>query len=251
MNPILRVTITTLLIIATTFNRSSAQFKPSKWELGLQAGTLVYQGDLSTSFLGYTKNLKPAVGIWASRSLDDYFSIRANLLRGAIGADESTYSSPAWRRHRNFAFSSTVTELSAALVWDLFGKTYREGMRRLSPYFFAGLGVTALNVKRSWSRFDTSYFGSKSSASIGLGIDSLHKTPWIVAVIPVGAGLRYMFTSHIYFNLEATYRITASDYIDGFKYSGDPKRNDHYYGISMGASYRLGSDKTDCPKIPF
>jgi hypothetical protein len=251
MNPILRVPIATLLIIATTFKISSAQFTPSKWELGLNAGTLVYQGDLSASILGYTKNLKPSVGIWASRSLDDYFSLRANLLRGSIGADESTYPSPAWRRHRNFAFGSSVTELSAVLVWDLFGKSYREGMRRFSPYFFAGLGATVLNVKRNWSRFDTNYFGSKSSASIGLGIDSLHKTPWIAAVIPVGAGLRYMLTNHIYFNMEATYRITASDYIDGFKYSADPKRNDHYYGISIGASYRLGSDKTDCPKIRF
>jgi hypothetical protein len=251
MNPIFRAIITPLLIFAVCSNRLCAQFTPSKFEIGINAGTLIYQGDLSASALGYTKSLKPSVGIWASKSLDDYLSLRANIVRGAIGADESTYASPAWRRHRNFAFSTSVTEFSTVLVWDLLGKTYGEGMRRLSPYFFIGAGFTILNVKRDWSRFDTSYFNSKSSAAIGLGIDTLHKTPWIVGVIPVGAGIRYMLTNHIYLNVEGTYRFTGSDYIDGFKYAGNPKRNDQYYGLSIGASYRFGSDRMDCPKVRF
>lgn len=251
MNPIFRAIITILFIAAVCNNRLCAQFKPSKFEIGINAGTLIYQGDLSASNLGYTKSLKPSIGIWASRSLDDYLSLRANIVRGAIGADESTYSSPAWRRHRNFVFSTSVTEFSTMLVWDLLGKTYREGMHRLSPYFFIGAGFTILNVKRDWSRFDTTYFNSKSSAAIGLGADTLHKTPWIVPVIPVGAGIRYMLTNHIYLNVEGTYRFTGSDYVDGFKYAGNPKRNDQYYGVSIGASYRFGSDRMDCPKVRF
>lgn len=251
MNSIFKAIIPTLLIIAAGNKKSSAQFIPSKFEIGINAGTLVYQGDLSTNVFGYTKSLKPAIGIWASRSFDDYFSLRANLVRGEIGADESTYTSPAWRQHRNLKFNSSITEFSTVLVWDLFGKTYREGMRRLSPYFFAGAGFTVLNVKRNWSGFDTSYFGIKSPASIGLGADTLHKTPGIVPVLPIGAGVRYMLTNHIFLNAEATYRITASDYIDGFKYSGDATKNDHYYGFSIGASYRFGSDKADCPKVPL
>ena len=251
MNPICRATITILLIVAVCSNRLCAQFKPSKFEIGINAGTLIYQGDLSVGDLGYTKSLKPSVGVWASKSLDDYLSLRANIVRGAIGADESTYARPAWRRHRNFAFSTSVTEFSTTLVWDLLGKTYREGMHRLSPYFFIGAGFSILNVKRNWNRFDTSYFNSKSSAAIGLGIDTLHKTPWIVGVIPVGAGIRYMLTNHIYLNAEGTYRFTGSDYIDGFKYAANPKTNDHYYGITIGASYRFGSDRMDCPRIRF
>ncbi len=251
MNLIIRALIFAPLIFFIFPGSSTAQFSPSKFEIGINAGTLIYQGDLSAGYLGYTRSLKPSVQVWGSKSLDDYISVRANLLRGAVGADESTYSSPAWRRHRNFSFSTTVTEFSAVLEWDLFGKTYREGMRRLSPYFFIGAGFTLLNVKRNWSHFDTAYFNSKSPAAIGLGIDTLHKTPSIVPVVPVGAGIRYMLTNHIYLNVEGTYRFTGSDYIDGFKYAGDPKHNDHYYGISIGASYRFGNDKNDCPKVPM
>ncbi len=249
MNAIPKVIVGSLILFAISVNQSNAQFIPSKWEIGLNLGTLIYQGDLSAGDLGYTYNLKPSVSVWAAKSIDDYFSIRYSLLRGDIGADESTYASPEWRRHRNFKFNSSVTEFSTSFVWDLFGKTYREGMRRFSPYFFAGAGFSILNVKRDWSRFDTTYFNSKTSASEGLAIDSTHKTPWIIPVIPVGAGLRYMISDHFFLNAEASYRITMSDEIDGFKYSGNPQKNDHYYGLTIGLSYRFGSDRTACPKM--
>jgi hypothetical protein len=251
MNSVIRVLMLTGITTATTGKISFAQFIPSKWEVGINAGTLIYQGDLSAGYWGYTRSLKPSAEIWVSKSLDDYFSIRANLLRGSIGADESTYSSPDWRKHRNLAFTSSVTEFSVALVWDLYGKTYRDGMRRFSPYFFMGAGFSVLNIKRDWSRFDTSYFNAQSSAGIGLGKDSLEKTPWFLPVIPVGMGIRYMVSNHFFINAEATYRITASDFIDGFKYSGNPARNDHYYGLTLGVSYRFGWDQANCPKPPL
>jgi opacity protein-like surface antigen len=251
MNSILKVKITLVFVIILATQKMFAQFTPSKWEIGMNAGTLIYQGDLSESSLGYTKSLKPSVELWVSKSLDAYFSLRANLLQGSLGADESTYSTPAWRRHRNLAFNSSVTEVSVQLVWDLNGKTYREAMRRFSPYFFAGAGFAIFHINRNWSRFDTTYFNSNSTARIGLGMDTLHKTPTFLPVIPVGAGLRYMVTNQIFINAEATYRITTSDYIDGFSYSGNPAKNDHYYGLTLGISYRFGRYGISCPKIPL
>jgi hypothetical protein len=248
MNSFCRSASAVILVVTLATTGIQAQFAPSRFEIGLNAGTLVYQGDLSENILGYTRELKPAIGIFASRSFDDFFSLRGNLVFGSIGADESTYSNPAWRKFRAFRFSSPISEFSTSLVWDLFGKTYRTGFRRLSPYFFAGAGFTVLSVNRDWSRFNKTFFDSKSSASIGLGIDTLHKTPGILPVFPVGAGLRYLISNHFYVNVEAAYRITTSDYIDGFKYAGDPNRNDHYYGLSAGLSYRFGTDKLNCPK---
>ena len=249
MHSIVKVTIASLLFVIYCPDISRAQFIPGKYEFGINAGTLIYQGGLSESYLGYFRNLQPAVGINASESLDDYFSFRASITRGEIGADESTYSSPAWRRERNLKFRSSITEFSGQLVWDLFGKTYSLGFHRFSPYFFVGAGLTILNIKRDWSRFNKNYFNSKSSASIGLGIDTLHKLPGVVPVLPVGAGLRYLVSNHIYINAEATYRLTASGYIDGFKYAADPSKNDHYYGVSLGVSYRIGRSGTSCPKV--
>jgi hypothetical protein len=250
MNSILRAKMTIGFVITMATQKTLAQFTPSKWEIGINAGVLIYQGDLSESpVFGYTKSLNPSVELWVSKSLDAYFSIRANLLQSSLSADESTYATPEWRRHRNLTFNTSVTEISAELVWDLNGKTYREGMHRFSPYFFAGAGVTVLHINRNWSRFDTSYFDSKSAASIGLGKDTLHKTPTFIPVIPVGAGLRYMITNQFFINAEVTYRITSTDYIDGFSFTGNPERNDHYYGLTLGISYRFGWNGINCPKI--
>jgi hypothetical protein len=251
MYSILKTTILSLLVIAFNNFKSSGQFIPSKYEVGLNVGSLIYQGDLSAGMAGYTGYIRPAIGLYLTKSLDDYFSIRINGVRGRIGADESTYASPAWRRFRNLSFSSSVTEFSAALNWDLLGKTYREGFRRFSPYFFAGAGVTILNVHRNWSGFNRVFFGPKSAAAIGLGIDTLRQTPGIIAVIPLGAGLRYRLTDQFFLNVEMVYRLTASDYVDGFKYAGNPARDDHYYGFSVGVSYRFGHYETSCPKGPF
>ncbi len=251
MNSILKASVLLVFVMAFTNQKTLAQFTPSKWEIGINAGTLIYQGDLSESPFGYTNSLKPAIELWVSKSLDPYFSIRANLLQGSLGADESTYATPAYRRHRNLAFNSSVSEFSAELVWDLYGKTYHEGMRRFSPYLFVGAGFAILHIDRNWSRFDTTYFNSKSPTSIGLGMDTFHKTPGFLPIIPVGIGVRYMVSNHIYINAEATYRIFSSDYIDGFSYAGNPAKNDHYYGLSLGVSYRFGWYGMSCPKIPL
>ena len=97
MNSILRVKIVLVFVVMLAAQKALAQFTPSKWEIGINAGTLIYQGDLSGSSLGYTNCFKPSVELWVSRSLDPYFSIRANLLQGSLDADESTYAGPAWR----------------------------------------------------------------------------------------------------------------------------------------------------------
>jgi Domain of unknown function (DUF6089) len=248
MHPTCKTLLVVAMIVGLCHQESAAQFVPSKFEFGISAGTMIYQGDLSAGYLGYIQAPKPAFGLQASDYLDPYFSLRANLLVGRIGADESTYSSPAWRRERNFKFTSSVVEFSTELVWDLYGKTYQEGFRRFSPYLFAGLGFALLNVQRDWSSFNYAYFGPKASATVGLGIDTLHKSPSIIPVIPLGLGLRYMVTNQFSVNLEGAFRLTGSDYIDGFKYAADPTRNDHYYSITLGLSYRLGINQGDCPK---
>jgi len=248
MHSILRSQILIVFFIVLASQQSRAQFTPSKLEIGINVGTLIYQGDLSGGAFGSTESLKPSVELWVSRSLDPYFSIRGNFLLGSLSADESVYASPDWRRHRNLAFSTPVTEFSAELVWDVNGKTYSEGMRRFSPYFFAGVGFALLDVTRDWSRFDANYFNANSSAGHGLGIDTLHQTPSFLPVLPIGAGIRYMISNQFFINAEATYRITGSDYVDGFSYAGNPARNDHYYGITLGISYRFGSTGISCPK---
>jgi opacity protein-like surface antigen len=251
MHSICKIILPALLIISFGIQKSNAQNVPSDYEIGINAGTIIYQGDLSSGNFGYTKSLKPSFGLYGSKTLTDFFSVRANFMYGHLSADESTYSTPAYRQHRNLKFSTPIFESSVQLVWDLIGKNVRYEKHQLSPYLFIGAGISGVNISRNWSRFDTTYFNAKSSARIGLGVDTLHHLPNAIPVIPVGAGLRYMLTSKLSVNAEATYRITTTDYLDGFSYAANPKKKDHYYGLTLGISYHFGRDSQSCPKSPL
>ncbi len=246
----IRLVTTTLFAVAITtfFTSASAQNKGS-YEIGINAGTLIYQGDLSNSALGSVKNLKPAIGVYLNKELDAYFSLRANLLYGKIGDDESQYSSPSFKQQRNFKFSTSVTELSTLLVWNFLGDNSTTDYHLLSPYIFGGVGISLLNVKRDWSRINRTVFDDKSTAIIGLGIDTLHTTPTLLPIIPVGVGLRWAVNDKINIRGEATYRFTFSDYIDGFSQSVNPSTNDKYYGLSLGVGFKLFNNNYKCPTI--
>lgn len=247
MNCIWKTTVASTVLVIATGAKSYCQYNTPRYEVGLSVGTLIYQGDLSSARMGYTKKLKPAIGLSLSRIIDPYFSLRGNLVIGKISADESTISQPAYKQQRNFKFSTPVTELSAMLVWNVAGDN---AGRRLNYYFLGGAGVSFLHIKRDWSGINKDYFDTKSEAIVGLGIDTVHATPRITPVFPIGAGLRYQLSNSLSLHAEGIYRFTLTDYLDGFKHAVNPDRRDSYYGISVGASFKLGANnRFKCPQV--
>ncbi len=225
---------------------SNAQMQTSPWSIGISGGTLVYQGDLVPTTTGNLKTLKPAIGVHITREINEYFSIRTNLLFGKVSSDEARYTTPSWRPKRAFKFSTPVTELSGLLMFEPMGHYDGYGSR-IRPYVFGGLGVTLLNISRDYSRFDTTVFNKNTSAYTGLVLDTLQTPPRILATLPLGGGLQYHFNTQWSVFGEAVLRLTASDYLDGFKYAANPKNNDRYYGISIGLNYKFGGYK--CPAV--
>src|ERR1035437_10067513 len=160
MNLNCKTIVLSVLFTTVTFLASDAQTNAAKYEIGINAGTLIYQGDLSTSYLGsyHFHSLKPAVGLFASRAINNDFAIRANLALGKISDDESSYSSPAYKRLRNFKFNTSITEFSALLVWNVLGNRTDESVRKIVPYLFGGVGMALVNVHRDWSNFNRAAF---------------------------------------------------------------------------------------------
>lgn len=248
MNAIVRIILFAGILFLSS-EQTHAQTHPYHFEAGVNTGTLLYQGDLVRSSMGSFKEAKPMLQLWLAKPFSPYLSWRASLLLGSISADESQFSDPFWKQLRNFSFSSPVTELSATLQYNLYGDNGQESYHTLTPYLVAGLGVSFLNVKRDWSRLDTTAFSSKSQTQTGLGTDTLHALPRVLPVIPLGAGIRWMVTPRFSVNAEATMRFSFSDYIDGFSYAANSKAKDNYYGLSLGVSWVLGGDWVKCPRV--
>lgn len=248
MKTILPITVVFLSVICS---QSFAQFSIPKYEIGLSVGGYVYQGDLTPGRFGSLKTIRPGFSLSGARLLSHVFSVRANISYGRLVGNESLYSHPEYRQQRNFKFSTPVWELGASIVYNVFGTNLRPSERpRLTPYITAGVSLAFLNIKRDWSGVNTSYFGESSTVITGLATDTTHRTPSVLPVVPIGVGLRYSINDRWAATVETSYRITVTDYLDGFSDAANSGQKDYYHSTSIGIVYRfIGSKGIKCPKF--
>ena len=219
-----------------------------KFEIGVNAGVFVYQGDLTPSQVGSYKTLKPEINFFFNRIVSPLFSLRTNLAIGGLKGNDAKYAAPAYRQQRNFNFHSPVFEVSELLVADVFKNNMSRPSSALSPYLFAGLGFSLLNITRDWTRFNAEYFSSEASTLSGLSADQQHSLPTLIPAVPVGIGIRYPVSSRISVNAETSYRFTFTDYLDGFSKSANDTRRDSYLTHTVGLIYQFRNNSyIKCP----
>ena len=247
MKSVLKKTVFAVMLLTGNNYFLNAQINLSKYEVGLSGGVFVYQGDLTPQTLGSYKTLKPQFALHVYRILSPAFSVRLNFNRGKLYGNDAKYANPDWRRQRNFTFTTPVTEISAQAVWSFL----QQRSPRFSPYLFAGAGLSFLKIKRDWSNINTTVFGDGSDVQNGLAIDAAKSLPRVIPVVPVGAGVRYALNDRFSLTGETSYRLSFTDYLDGFSKSADPGKNDHYFSHSIGLIYSFGKkDKTlGCPSV--
>lgn len=226
-----------------------AQFYTHRYEAGIGAGAFIYQGDLTPSDVGSYQAIAPNIGFFAGRILNRSFAVRANFTFGKLKGNDALYEKPAYRKQRNFRFSTPVTEFSGMLVWNVLAKNGTERPRGLSPYVFAGAGLSLLHISRDWSNYNAAYFNSES-VSEGLAADMLRRTPRTSFVLPAGIGLKYTLTKNLSLAAETNYRLMFTDYLDGFSRAANPGKKDSYHSHSIALIFSLGyKDRYDCPVV--
>jgi opacity protein-like surface antigen len=233
------------LFVIAVFAMPFYSLAQSNYEVGINAGGYVYQGELTPLQFGSYNTLRAGLSIWASKKINQKISLRANIALGSLHGDDSMYNSPSWRQQRNLKFTTPVKEFSLLAVWNVYPH-----ITRFSPYLFAGLGYSFIKVNRDYTGFNAAYFANDKVATDGLATDAARKTPGGLAVVPLGAGLRYALNDKFSLHAETNYRLLESDYLDGFSKVGNPSKNDHYQSTSIGLIYSFGKNKdVDCPKF--
>jgi hypothetical protein len=244
--------ISTLCLCVLIFQDGKAQSDLiPRYELSLHLGTFIYQGDLTPNDYGAFNTMKTGFAIAATRNLNSLYAVRFQLLRGSLRGDDSEYENPEWRRQRNFRFTTPVTELSVQGVRNILRlKSNDAGIINFSPYIFAGISYSFLNIKRDWSQFNYAHFAGETAVTDGLNEDINHKLPRGLFSFPIGMGVRYGITEKLSFSLEGTYRIIGNDYLDGFSRAANPELADHYHTAMLGLIYSFGKrNMFDCPKV--
>ena len=244
MNAFWRKGLGLALLILNAESKTHCQINLTKYEIGLTAGAFVYQGDLTPSPFGSYRTMQPTVNLFVNRILNPFFSLRGSLFYGGLQGSDAAYKNPSWRQQRNFNFTSKLCELSALLVYYPVNTD-----RKFYPYVFAGAGLDFLNIKRDWTKFNPEFFINEDVA-LRLSADAAHRLPDRIPVVPVGAGLHYSLTRRFSLIAETAYRLTRTDYLDGFSKAANPRLNDHYQSHTLGLLYKFGKHSSfGCPSV--
>lgn len=228
-----------------------SQLNLSNYEVGLNIGTYLYQGDLTPSLTGSLKTPGFGFMFYANRVINKSFFLRTNFAYAKVKGDDAKYSRPSYRQQRNLSFSSPLFEISELFVWNVFGKnSSKRGNMGLSPYLFGGVGFTFLHIKRDWSRFNAEFFAQEPDVQTGLNTDIASSLPKVIPVIPLGIGVQYALSPQISILAESSYRITRTDYLDGFSKVANPGKKDSYNSHSVGLVYKFRKNNMfNCPVI--
>jgi hypothetical protein len=243
-NPAMRLALCVSALMLIKLTPVMAQENGPQFQVGINAGTFIYQGDLAPSPIGSFKTPRFACGFYVGKSLTHTISTRIDLSFGSLEGQDIKYNIPSWRQRRNFKFYTPVSEVTAALVYNPVGTD-----RFLDPYFFIGAGYSYVNIKRDYSNYDAAYFVGDRISS-GLKIDMAHDLPRMIPITNLGVGIAHPLNKHISVTGEATYRLMSTDYLDGFSQSANPNQNDHYYKFSVGVLYKFfNTFSYDCPTV--
>lgn len=210
------------------------------FEGGIILGTSSYSGDVNPAITPRAEDLSLSVGFGARSSLSRKFNFRGSFTAIKLQGDDANF---AERGDRNFKFRSTLYELGTALEWEPFGKDRYYADARgnrvfqplISPYFYSGLSIAFASLNPDFSN----YKGNSESIRTGILRDQQNGNTAFVAAIPVGMGVKYDLTERLVLALDATFRMTLSDYVDGISLSAGPNSRDTYSTLNMMVFYRF------------
>jgi hypothetical protein len=247
-----------LLILAISIFLSSQvsgqRWKLRRYEVGFGIGTTQVFGDIGGAATSNTwyglkdikiDETKMAFGLLGRYKIDQKYSIKVNGILGFGGGTDA-----GSRNVRGRSYKTTLGELSAQLEYYFIS----EGGRFSSAAMFSRRGM--INDYASFNAYGfiglgALYYSPKftSTQPLNESVDITTGYSKFTAVFPFGIGLKYIIDDHWLTNAELGYRLTTSDFIDGYTQSASSKHNDVYYFLTISVSYRLKTSRSGTPTI--
>jgi len=281
-------TVFKTLLVFVFISSPLAGFSQQYWQVGGFLGASNYSGDLSEKRVDF-RYTRYAIGLFAKRDFNRYFTLRAAFNYGRVAGADST-NRTADLKDRNLSFRSPIIE--ANLVGEFnFLDIDQHGW---TPYVFGGIGIfsfyptteDAVGNKIELRRLTTEGQGlpmyptrkqynlRSPSIPFGAGAKVLVKDNWVVGF---EIGLRKTFTDYIddvsmgyvdrntlltyrgQQSVNYAYRGTGEYPVDGYP-RGSAKYDDWYIFSGFTVAYRFGGTKgpwghwkkqkaSECPRM--
>jgi hypothetical protein len=186
-----------------------AGFSQQYWQVGGFLGMSNYSGDLSEKRIDF-KYTRYAIGLFAKRDFNRYFSLRASFNYGRVAAADSTNRNPDLRA-RNLSFRSPIIE--ANLIGEFnFLDIDQHGW---TPYVFGGVGIFSFYPTARDAAGNKVELRRLTTEGQGLPMYPTRKQYNLrSANIPFGAGVKVLVNDNWVVGFEVGLRKTFTDYID-------------------------------------
>ena len=204
---------------------AKAQTEPEyRLELGGGVGLLTYLGDFNTNLM---KNTQPMFSLLAKYKFDPRQALAMNVSYGTLKGSAKYEKSYYPNVQEDYSFKNNVLDVGLRYEYNFWpygtGEEYR-GAKRLTPYIYIGLGITACKAGKT-----------------EMGVN-----------LPVGAGVKYKAADRVNVALEWTMHFTSNDRLDGIedpygiKRSGLFKNTDCYSHLRLSLTYDLWAKCKTC-----
>lgn len=281
MNKSLKI-ICLLLTIALGTQKLLAQEN----EFGGWAGTSVYLGDLNPTMS--FKNARWATGAFYRYNLNDRMAFRAQMNYGFLDAADKRIKRFPYLQARNLDFKSQLVEVAATyeinfFKYSLIRSKGTKDTKTWTPYVFMGVSLFYYKpyTKVNGDKYILESVGTEGQKSANNPTRNRGYDNYALA-IPYGLGVKIGLTPNWALNVEASSRITFTDYIDDVsknyaeiddvnyivnginmgpaladksaqnigipgKQRGTSKDKDRFMFIGVGVTYTIQTSK--CPKV--
>ncbi|HUX83855.1 MAG TPA: DUF6089 family protein [Chitinophagaceae bacterium] len=179
-------------------------------ELGVSGGSAEYFGDLNTS--SSFKGLMPAVGVFYRYFFNQYVGLRLGVHFAQVGYSDALNTNP-YEQRRNLSFNSNILEIAMQGDFNFF--RFEPGTKyRFTPFITFGVGAFTFNPY-AYYQGNKYYLQPLNTEGEGSTLYPNRKPYSLVALcFPIGAGFKYNINKQFNVSLEASNRLTTTDYLD-------------------------------------
>jgi hypothetical protein len=179
-------------------------------ELGISAGSSEYFGDLNTT--SSFKALMPAVGAFYRYFFNQYVGLRVGFHFAQVGYSDVLNTNP-YEQRRNLSFNSNIAELAFQGDFNFF--RFEPGTRyRFTPFITFGVGGFVFNPYAYYQ--GKKYFLQPLNTEGQASTLYPQRKPYALEALcfPIGAGFKYNLNKQFNLAIEASQRLTTTDYLD-------------------------------------
>jgi len=204
------------LVVATSFATNvMAQNKTDNFSIGLQFGTIEYNGEYAKEIFSFAPGIHPALGLNVAKYISPSFDVRGNFRVGMIDREN---------------FQNKLFDINVLFDYKFANGYILKEDSKLAPYIFLG-AADAISIYTD------------------LATDTKEE-PIAYFNIPVGAGLKFNLNSKMSLTLETHYNYALTDVLDGnaspanaSNVANPSKWDDSFLYNSLGFNYNFSLDK--------